>query len=241
MSDSLFLGDLGGAEVGDRVEITGDEARHAVAVKRTTVGERILISDGQGRAARGHVVLAERQRLVIEVTEIVTDPHRAHRIVVVQALAKGDRAELAVETMTELGVAEIIAWQAARSIVRWQGERATKSLARWAATAREATKQSRRLRVPEVGSATTGQVAARIAAADAALILHEEATTWLREIRLPAGGELLLVVGPEGGISPEELDLFTGAGGQPVLLSDGVLRTSTAGAAALAQLCALSP
>ncbi|MDO5065806.1 MAG: 16S rRNA (uracil(1498)-N(3))-methyltransferase [Propionibacteriaceae bacterium] len=239
MSDALFLGPLGAADIGDQVELTGDEARHAVAVKRTEPGESILISDGAGRAVRGRVVLAEKQRLVIEVTEVLAQPPRGHRLVVVQALAKGERAERAVEIMTELGADEIIAWQASRSIVRWQGERGEKSLARWAATAREATKQSRRLRVPELGFATTKEVAARIAAADGALILHEEATCWLREAELPARGEVLLVVGPEGGISPEELEVFEAAGGRPTLISDGVLRTSTAGAAALAQLAVL--
>ena len=239
MSDPLFLAPLGEVKVGDRVEITGEEARHAVTVKRTAVGERILIADGAGRAVRGRVVVAVKQRLVLEVIEVLTEPSRPHRLAVAQALAKGERAELAVATMTELGVDEIIAWQASRSIVRWQGERGERSLARWAATAREATKQSRRLRVPNVGFATTKDVAARAATADTTVILHEDATTWLRETPLPSTGEILLIVGPEGGISPEELELFTSAGGRATRISDGVLRTSTAGAAALAQLSVL--
>lgn len=241
MSDPLFLGEISQPRVGGLLELTGDQARHAVTVKRTRPGESILISDGKGLAVRGRVVTAEKQSLVVEVTELLAQPERPHRLVVVQALAKGDRSELAVEVMTELGVDEIIAWQASRSIVRWQGERGQRSLARWAATAREATKQSRRFRVPEVGFATTAEVVERVEQAASALILHEAATVGLREVPLPDRGEILLVVGPEGGISPEELELLTTAGGTPVLISDGVLRTSTAGAAALAQLSVLLP
>lgn len=236
VTDPLFLGDVDGATVGGIVELTGDEARHAVTVKRLRVGESTLIADGDGHAVRGTVVGTDKALLRIEVTELLQAPPRNHRVTVVQALAKGDRAELAVETMTELGVDEILAWQASRSIVRWQGERGSRSLAKWQATAREAAKQSRRFTVPSVGFASSTDVTQRMSAAAAVLVLHEDATTWLREVLLPPAGEILLVVGPEGGISPEEMTRFTAAGGTPVLLSDGVLRTSTAGAAALAQL-----
>ena len=152
VSDPLFLARFDRVRIGGIVEVTGDEARHAVVVKRTTPGEGVLLADGAGRAVRGRVVAAERNRLAVEVTEILESHPRAHRFVVAQALAKGDRSELAVEIMTELGVDEILAWQASRSIVRWQGERGVKSLGRWTATAREATKQSRRFRIPDVSA-----------------------------------------------------------------------------------------
>lgn len=236
MTDPLFLGAVDGVTVGDIVELSGDEARHAVTVKRLRVGESILIADGNGHAVRGAIVGTERSLLRVEVAELLETPRRDHPVTVVQALAKGDRAELAVEIMTELGVDEILAWQASRSIVRWQGERGSRSLAKWQATAREATKQSRRFAVPSVSFASTTEVTRRMGAAAAVLILHEDATRWLRDVPLPPAGEILLVVGPEGGISPEEMTRFAAAGGTPVLLSDGVLRTSTAGAAALAQL-----
>ena len=239
MSDALFLARFDQVRIGGIVEVTGDEARHAVVVKRTTPGEGVLLADGAGRAVRGRVVAAERNRLAVEVTEILESHPRAHRFVVAQALAKGDRSELAVETMTELGVDEILAWQASRSIVRWQGERGVKSLGRWTATAREATKQSRRFRIPEVSAVTTTRVVERIEAAELALVLHESAEKTLSRVKLPEAGEILLIVGPEGGISPEELERFRGAGAVPVRISDGVLRTSTAGAIAIGQLTVL--
>ena len=239
MSDALFLARFDQVRIGGIVEVTGDEARHAVVVKRTVPGESVLLADGAGRAVRGRVVAAEKNRLALEVTEILGAPPHAHRFVVAQALAKGDRSELAVETMTELGVDEILAWQASRSIVRWQGERGAKSLGRWAATAREATKQSRRFRIPEVSAADTSRVAERIGAAELALVLHESAEKTLSRVNLPDAGEILLIVGPEGGISPDELERFQQAGAVPVRISDGVLRTSTAGAIAIGQLTVL--
>ena len=239
MSDALFLARFDQVRIGGIVEVTGDEARHAVVVKRTRPGESVLLADGAGRAVRGRVVAAEKNRLALEVTEILASPPRAHRFVVAQALAKGDRSELAVEIMTELGVDEILAWQASRSIVRWQGERGEKSLGRWAATAREATKQSRRFRIPEVSAADTSRVAERIGAAELALVLHESAEKTLSRVNLPDAGEILLIVGPEGGISPDELERFQQAGAVPVRISDGVLRTSTAGAIAIGQLTVL--
>ena len=239
MSDALFLARFDQVRIGGIVEVTGDEARHAVVVKRTRPGESVLLADGAGRAVRGSVVAAERNRLALEVTEILASPPRAHRFVVAQALAKGDRSELAVEIMTELGVDEILAWQASRSIVRWQGERGAKSLGRWAATAREATKQSRRFRIPEVSAADTTRVVERIRAAELALVLHESAEKTLARVNLPEAGEILLIVGPEGGISPDELERFQQAGAVPVRISDGVLRTSTAGAIAIGQLTVL--
>ena len=239
MSDALFLARFDQVRIGGIVEVTGDEARHAVVVKRTRPGESVLLADGAGRAVRGRVVVAEKNLLALEVTEILTSPSRAHRFVVAQALAKGYRSELAVEIMTELGVDEILAWQASRSIVRWQGERGAKSLGRWAATAREATKQSRRFRIPEVSAVSTTRVTERIGTAELALVLHESAEKTLSRVNLPEAGEILLIVGPEGGISPDELERFQQAGAVPVRISDGVLRTSTAGAIAIGQLTVL--
>jgi 16S rRNA (uracil1498-N3)-methyltransferase len=156
---------------------------------------------------------------------------------VVQALPKGDRGELAVETMTETGVDAIVPWAAARCVTQWRAERGAKALAKWRSTAREAAKQSRRLRFPDVADLmTTRQVADLLARAAFAAVLHEEGSQPLAVAALPDDGDIVLVVGPEGGVAPDELDAFAAAGAKPYRLGPTVLRTSTAGVAATALL-----
>jgi 16S rRNA (uracil1498-N3)-methyltransferase len=222
---------------GQHVLLDGPEGRHAAVVRRIRSGEMVVLTDGAGRAVTGAVVTTGKQSITVEVTGQLVESAPTVRFVVAQALAKGDRGELAVELLTEVGVSEILPWQAARSIVRWSGERGVKGLARWRSTAREAAKQSRRLWAPTVAEPIdTAGLAARVAAADLALLLHEDATTPMAAVTPPATGEVLLVVGPEGGISPEELVALTAAGGRPTLLTPHVLRTSTAGVVGCAGL-----
>ncbi|MEU6541054.1 16S rRNA (uracil(1498)-N(3))-methyltransferase [Streptomyces sp. NPDC047000] len=221
-----------------RYVLDGPEGRHAVSVKRLQPGEEVVLTDGAGRYAVCEVTGTEgKDRLILRMTSVEEEPAQAPRITVVQALPKGDRGELAVETMTEVGVDAIVPWQAARCITQWRGERGLKALGKWRATAREAGKQSRRVRFPEVAdAATTKQVAALLAGADFAAVLHESGEIPLATAELPAEGEIVLVVGPEGGVSPEELAAFTEAGAKPYVLGRTVLRTSTAGTAAAALL-----
>ena len=238
-SEPLFHADLPDPlpPRGAPVLLDGPEGRHAAVVRRIRTGETVVLADGAGRAVTGPVVAAGQQTITVEVAEHRTEPAPALRFVVAQALAKGDRGELAVELLTEVGASEILPWQASRSIVRWSGERGTKGLARWRSSAREAAKQSRRLWVPTVGEPVdTDRLAARIATADVALVLHEGAAAPLASVSLPASGEVLLVVGPEGGISPDELATLTAVGGRPTLLTPHVLRTSTAGVVGCAAL-----
>ncbi|EST20914.1 hypothetical protein N566_27910 [Streptomycetaceae bacterium MP113-05] len=223
-----------------RVWLTGPEGRHAVSVRRMRVGEDVVLTDGAGTGAYGTVVAVEgKDRLEVAVTAVVTDPEPLPRITVVQALPKGDRGELAVETMTETGVDAIVPWTASRCVTRWRGERGTKSLAKWRATAREAGKQSRRLSLPRVAEpADTAQLVPLLSAAAFAAVLHEEGSAPLATAPLPADGDIVLVVGPEGGVSPDELAAFEAAGAAPHRLGRTVLRTSTAGTAATALLLA---
>ncbi|MEU6480902.1 16S rRNA (uracil(1498)-N(3))-methyltransferase [Streptomyces sp. NPDC047017] len=225
--------------VGPECVVDGPEGRHAVAVKRLRPGEEVVLTDGRGRWTEGAVKAAEgKDRLVVAGLEPVREePPESPRITVVQALPKGDRGELAVETMTEVGVDAIVPWAASRCVTQWKGERGLKALGKWRATAREAGKQSRRVRFPEVAeAASTKQVAALLAGADFAAVLHESGQAPLATAELPAEGEIVLVVGPEGGVSPEELALFADAGARAYVLGRTVLRTSTAGTAAAALL-----
>ncbi|MFF3907006.1 16S rRNA (uracil(1498)-N(3))-methyltransferase [Streptomyces sp. NPDC001848] len=226
---------------GGRYVLDGPEGRHAVSVKRLHPGETVVLTDGAGRWAECEVVDTEgKDRLIVHMHGVNEEPVESPRITVVQALPKGDRGELAVETMTEVGVDAIVPWQASRCITQWKGDRGLKALGKWRATAREAGKQSRRVRFPEVAdAATTKQVAALLSAADFAAVLHsdfEYGSEPLATAELPAEGEIVLVVGPEGGISPEELTAFREAGAKAYVLGRSVLRTSTAGTAATALL-----
>jgi 16S rRNA (uracil1498-N3)-methyltransferase len=217
--------------------LDGAEGHHAATVRRLAPGEMLVLSDGNGGAADCVVTGPAPGGLRLAVTAVRRLDPPSPRFVLVQALAKGDRGELAVELAVELGVDLVVPWAAARSVTRWDGARGQRSLERWRSTARAAAKQSRRSWVPAVGElATTRSVAGLIGAAAGALVLHEAAELPLVSVPLPDGGDLVLVVGPEGGLDEAELGAFAAAGATPVRLGAPVLRTSTAGAAALAAL-----
>lgn len=237
MSAPLFL--VGELPSTDRWTLAGSEGHHAADVQRVRPGEAVTLGDGRGGTAYAEVVAVARGSVDLLIRERGYAARPQPALVVVQGIAKGDRGELAVQAMTEIGVDEILPWAASRSVAQWRGSRGEKSRDKWASTAREAAKQSRRAWVPAIGGTpdcSTKQVATRLADADAALVLHEEAKPRLTAVDLPAGGEIVLVVGPEGGITDAEVGAFEDAGAIPVRLGDHVLRTSTAGMAALAVL-----
>lgn len=228
--------DAGGATVGGALELTGAEAHHAAAVRRVREGESVTVTDGRGAWVSGEVQAAEPSRVVVRVTGRREVPASRPRLVLVQALAKGDRDELAVQTATELGVDEVIPWQAARSVSRWEGKKLDRGRERWATIAREAAKQAHRAWLPEVAEPTTTARLAERLSGTTALLLDPQGDASLRAVARPDDGELILVVGPEGGIAPEEIERLTAAGAHRVRLGSTVLRTSTAGPAALAAL-----
>jgi 16S rRNA (uracil1498-N3)-methyltransferase len=224
------------------LRLDGPEGRHAATVRRLRAGEVVRLGDGRGGLARAVVVSTGRDQVQLEIVERCNVPAPQLRVVLAQALVKGDRGELAVELATEAGVDEVLPWRAARCVARWEdGPRGEKALGRWRATVREAAKQARRPWVPPVGEpVATPELARRVGAATAALVLHESAEHGLEPDALPEKGELLLVVGPEGGITEEELATLSAAGARPVRLGPEVLRASTAAAVALGALGAVT-
>ena len=239
MSAPLFLVDE--LPAGETGTLDGPEGHHAATVQRLRAGERLILGDGCGGTAYAEVLSVGRGAIEFRIVDRLLLPAHNPRLVVAQGIAKGDRGELAVQAMTEIGVDEILPWAATRSVAQWRDERGRKAREKWAATAREAAKQARRPWLPSVGGdpdCTTKQIGARLASADAGFVLHEEATERLTAVELPATGTIVLVVGPEGGISDAERDAFTAAGATTVRLGREVLRTSTAGVAALSVLSA---
>ncbi len=224
----------------DRLTLDGPEGRHAATVRRMRSGERVDVTDGAGRVAECVVVSVGRDRLELEVQRSLQFPEPSPRIVVVQALIKGDRSQLAVDLLTEVGVDEIVPWQAERCVAAWVPERSAR---KWEQAAAEAAKQSRRPRWPLVSPlATTAEVAERMAGAAGAYVLHESAPGPLVALLpgLPRHGELIVVVGPEGGLTDGESAGFAASGALAVRLGPGVLRASSAGCAAAAVLLAAS-
>lgn len=230
---------LSGSTQGSVIVLDGPEGRHGATVKRIGVGERVLLADGIGRRADAVVESVGVGELHLRVHEMTQEPQPDPRFVLIQALTKGDRDEQAIEAATELGVDEVVPWQATRSIVIWRGDRAVRSQRKWESVVRAATKQSRRARVPVVNAvANHAAVIQRIEEAALAVVLHEEAALPLTRLELPTAGDVVLIVGPEGGISFDELSAFVGAGAVAVRLGPSVLRSSSAGPAALAVMSA---
>lgn len=238
-ADLTLTAALADAHPDDVVTVRGAEAHHAVVVRRVRVGEEVTLGDGRGVWLTGIVEapLAPKQ-LSVRIRDRRDVPASTPRLVLVQALAKGDRDELAIQAATELGVDEVVPWQASRSVSRWSGSKIDKGVARWRAIVREAGKQAHRAWLPEVGApVTTKELAARAAAARM-LVLEPTASVALSSVDVESahGRDIVLIVGPEGGIAPAELDQLAAAGATLVRLGDTVLRTSTAGPAALAVL-----
>ncbi|GAB3805203.1 16S rRNA (uracil(1498)-N(3))-methyltransferase [Humibacter antri] len=238
MANLYLREDLDHAVTGGEVLLEGAEAKHVVSVSRTRVGDALKVTNGQGLLVHG-VVQSAGPTLVVARVDAVAHIERAQpRIVLVQALAKGDRDELAVQAAVELGVDTVVPWQASRSVSRWQGDRAHKGVQRWRTIVREATKQSMRAWLPAVADpVTTAQLAER-ATTSRMLVLEPGATLPLTGIRFVADDhrDVVVVVGPEGGVASEESARLTAAGATSVRLGESVLRTSTAGPAAIAVL-----
>nr|WP_082682790.1 16S rRNA (uracil(1498)-N(3))-methyltransferase [Mycobacterium sp. GA-1285] len=228
--------------IGELAVVEGDEGFHAANVRRIRPGERLQLSDGAGELAHCEVAEVGKGRLTARVLDrrFVRPP--SPTVTVVQALPKSDRSELAIELATEAGADGFVAWQAARCVARWEtAAKVDKGLRRWRAVARSAARQSRRPRIPEVsGPVSTAELADRLRDQPVVLVLHESATRRLTELAVAEADSVTLVVGPEGGITDEELAALSDAGATAVRLGPDVLRTSSAAAVALGALGVLT-
>ncbi|KAA9086781.1 16S rRNA (uracil(1498)-N(3))-methyltransferase [Microbacterium radiodurans] len=237
MALHFLADDAARASAGDEVTLTGTEAHHAAAVRRIRIDEEVTLGDGRGAWLTAVVVSASPREVVVRVLRRADIADDNPRIVLVQALAKGDRDELAVQAATELGVAEIVPWQAARSVSRWDGKEA-KGVARWSTIVREAAKQAHRAWVPTVREPVRLDGLVELAGRSRMMLLDPYASTTLGSApHDPVDArDIVLVVGPEGGIAAEESAALAAAGAESVRLGSTVLRTSTAGAAAIVAL-----
>ncbi|APA96934.1 16S rRNA (uracil(1498)-N(3))-methyltransferase [Nocardia seriolae] len=239
----FYLDDI--PEPGATAVLDGPEGRHAATVRRIRVGEPITLSDGHGTLADSEVVAAAKDRLELKVlSKRVAEPWTP-QVTVVQALPKSDRSELAVELMTEAGADAIVPWQALRCVSNWESK-ARKGVEKWRAAAKQAARQSRRAYIPDVADLhSTKELLelVRTAKSSGAIVaaLHESGESRLTELSFDGVPEVILIVGPEGGLDDSELKSLTEAGADAVLLGPTVLRTSTAAAVALGALGALTP
>ena len=238
MSDGFFIADLPDpVSLGDRVSLTGAEAHHAAVVRRLSLGESVTLTDGRGRGVMGRICDVSKSLVTVEVDAVLTPESPQLWVTVAQALPKQDRAELAVDLMTEAGADEIIPWAGARSQVRWSGERGQKAYAKWVGAAREASKQSRRLCFPVIAPyAGLPDLVSCASAYDCVIVMHEQSDRPISSCPVPSAGKVLIVIGPEGGLTGEEVLALEEAGSTAYLMGHTVLRTSTAGAIAVTQV-----
>lgn len=222
--------------MGETVTLTGDEAHHAARVGRLTLGETTAVGDGNGMMAQASVAAVAGSEVTLTLTSVEHVVRPTPEIWLAQALAKGDRDELAIQASTELGIYRVIPYQASRSISTWQGDKVEKGVARWTKIVTEATKQALRAYVPALSEPHSTAALCALASECQIVVLDPPATQPLSQWRPTGDRPILLVVGPEGGLSPDELSAFEKSGATRAKLGESVLRTSSAGPAALAVL-----
>jgi 16S rRNA (uracil1498-N3)-methyltransferase len=238
MVEPLFFdADLRQPAAGESFRLTGTEAKHASVVRRMRSGEAIQVTNGKGLRLRGTVSDSKPDAVEVLVSEVVQEPAPNPELTMVQALAKGDRDELAIQAATELGIDRVIPWQAERCISRWEGAKIAKSVERWQQICLEAAKQALRVWVPQVSELVSSKQLAKLCESfDLVLVLDPTAKQGIAGLQLEGLSKLAIVVGPEGGITDAELNLLEENGAVRVHLGSGILRTSTAGMAAIAVL-----
>ncbi len=238
LSQTPLAGATGAITVGPEV------AGHAVRVRRMGAGEELELIDGTGVRLRGTIQEGTSESVTLSVTEVTEEPQQRPRLVLVQALAKNDRDIQAIEAATEVGVDAVIPWAAQRSIADWPAKKAHKMAAKWTNVLTAATLQARRARVPELGELIRGTAVTQLVTPTSrVIVLDETESTGLTEAVNDLGegsatqgdiDEIVVIVGPEGGITPAEVDALVSAGARTAVLGPTILRASTAGPVALA-------
>lgn len=223
------------ATVGQQIGVSGSEARHAITVGRLTAGEKLSVGDGCGTIAHGVVTAVGADHFTLRAETVDFEIVPSPQLWLAQALAKGDRDELAIQAATELGVDGVIPWAATRSIVRWEGPKARKHEERWRSILREASKQSVRHRIPAMKALASTTAIEKLGDDFRLVVLDPTGEDSVSAVHID-GRDILLVVGPEGGITPAELSRFEDAGASIVSMGSRIMRTSTAGPAAIAVL-----
>lgn len=212
-------------------KLDGDNAHHADRVLRMKAGESLLVSDGAGNWAKCEITAITKKDVDLKIIESGFEESSSPKISVLQAIPKNDRARETVELLTAAGVSNIYPWQAQRAI----GKESDK----WRVAAIEASKQSRRFYIPQVTTKLdTSSALELFKKYDQVLVCHESAITKLSEVLKPALNTLI-VIGPEGGITDEELSVFESAGAKVIKLGRPVLRSAHAGIAAISAVSAL--
>ena len=229
MRTLFFVDDLP-TTVGQMYTFDNEDAIHAIRVLRTGPGEIFWLSDGNGSFSTVKAVDVAKKSMQCEVIESEFQEPLEIEYTVIQALPKGDRLKECAGLLTEAGADRIVFWSSARSIGK-----ADKTLDKLDVTVREASKQARRFRIPEIiGPLTTAQVIDEIARTDLAVLFHESATSKLSAITASKVAKALIIIGPEGGITDEELETFTSSGAKIALMGRPIFRSAHAGIAGLA-------
>ena len=224
----FFVEDLP-TTVGSTYEFNNDDANHAIRVLRMGTGDIFNLSDGAGSWSQVQVLTVAKKSMEVRVLETGHQDALGTHFTVIQAIPKGDRIKEAIEMCTEGGADRIVMWKSARSIGKSEDK-----IEKLQTTAREASKQSRRFRIPEViGVAATHDVVDQIAQADLAIVFHESAAMKISQLVTPGCTKVAIIIGPEGGLTDEEIDTFAGAGAKVALMGRPVLRSAHAGLAAL--------
>lgn len=226
---SLFFVDQ--LSAGTTQELGGDEGHHAVAVMRLGIGEQIKIADGAGNWVSGTITEVNKKSLKIDVAQRGSAQAGKPELIVVQAVTKSDRTKEMLELLTVGGADQIIPWQAERCISKWKSDSAQK----WQSAIKDAAKQSRRVKLPVLGDeVTTNQLIKLFQPADKVVILHESADTGISQLNLSNEfARVILIIGPEGGVSDNEISQLESAGAVTARMGELVLRSAHAGFAAL--------